>query len=170
MKALISMISAVLLIAFTVAVAGIVSTWLPGFFGGVTGNVGAKATDVRCLSAYIEILKVSISVSNNTYNTTLIVYNPSLVEIKNVNLLTDNGEEYFLNETLLPGEMKAILTPIPIQDILFGKIKNIILYGLCSDGISVWDECSLGEECWRIPVFSSSGPSFGEPQPIKVVG
>ena len=132
------MISAVLLIAFTVAVAGIVSTWLPGFFGGVTGNVENTTTSqTECAGVYLDVFRVT--------DTTILVRNPSSKQITNLVILDNTGTSYTPDKTTLTaGDIARVTSGWSAA----GKTE-VIANGLCQGEVAVTGSCSQGDACWK---------------------
>ena len=59
-KAISPMIAVVLLIAFTVAVGGIMSLWLTGYATTMTGSVETATTNqTKCAGTYIDVISVT---------------------------------------------------------------------------------------------------------------
>ena len=140
------MISAVLLIAFTVAVAGIVSTWLPGFFGGVTGSVEAGTENqTKCAGVYIDIFRVT-SLSNSSV--VLFLRNPSSQDITSINVLTDTGVSLASVGTLAQGQLISVVSDKNTTQI--SGTQEILASGLCLNSVSVTGSCAQDDPCWQL--------------------
>lgn len=134
-KAISPMISAVLLIAFTVAVAGIISIWLPGFFTRTTGSVETATTNqTKCAGTYIDVFRVTSS--------TVFIRNPSPHEISSVSVLAGDGTSIASFTSLSPGDVKSASWSV-------GSNNSVIASGLCLGSVSVTGSCSVGDSCWQ---------------------
>jgi flagellin-like protein len=136
MKAVSPMIAAVLLIAFTVAVGGVLSFWLTTLTGSTTGNVEAQTSNItKCAGASIQINRVDSS--------RIIFSNPSSQEISSVILIADKG-----GGTITPSDQ--ILSPGEIGTVSWtrGTNTSVLARGFCLQSVSVAGSCSAGEACW----------------------
>jgi len=138
------MIATVLLIAFTVAVGGILSVWFTSFTRTSTANVENASTDVtKCSGTYIDVTTVT--------NTSIIVANRGSQTINTVVCTSGNGSSWGLG-SLSSGGMNATIGwnatgAGGIYAAGFGTI--ISCSGKCLT-IGVTGSCKSGDSCWKI--------------------
>ncbi len=135
MKGISPMIATVLLIAFTVAVGGIVSLFLTGMTTtqtGLTEQTGINTT--KCAGASIDILDAS--------STKIIYANPSTQTISSIKFTAGTGEIWTPTTTSLAPGVSAAET--------WGRGTNtsVTALGLCQGSIVVKGACKVGESCW----------------------
>lgn len=129
------MVAAILLIAFTVAVGGLISVWLTSYSRTTTSAVEASTTNqTKCAGAYIKVDSVT--------NTIMIYSNPSGQIITNINITTNNGNFITPNQTSLsPGG-------IGTASWSRGTNTSVLMKGLCLVSVSVEGSCESGNPCW----------------------
>jgi len=135
-KAISPMIATVLLIAFTVAVGGILSLWMTGLTTTTTSSVENTTTDqVKCASTWINV----ISVTSNG----VIITNGGAQTITNVFCYTGTGTNVtnVATPSLVPGGISA-------GNWTIGTNTSIICSGKCLT-IGVTGECKSGQTCWK---------------------
>jgi flagellin-like protein len=146
MKGISAMIATVLLIAFTIAIGGIVSVWLTGLTTTQTQQVSNQSSaQAKCTpSLSIDLVKVPSGVLPLAANVTF--SNPSQQTITSITvLLPNNGSAIIyspLSQTLGPGLIGtayANVTALPT----FVKVS-----GLCS-GLPVSTTCDNTMACWQ---------------------
>jgi flagellin-like protein len=138
-KGISPMIATVLLIAFTVAVGGIVSIWITGFTSTTTEEV-SKQSDVEVTCSYGGISVYSLSYCSNYLSG--IVKNTNMIDIGNITVqvifdnastkkvyLCQNGSACVVSSTmsLPPGELSSF---------------NVSIGGSNYDKIHVYTNCS----------------------------
>ena len=130
------MIAVVLLIAFTVAVGGIVSIWLTGFTSITQESVEASSTNqTKCAGTYIDIISVT--------NDSVMITNRGSQNIDNPVCYSSDGTNItaLSNPTLGPGQSNTTS---------WERFNNtsVICTGSClNTGIS--GECKSTQNCWR---------------------
>jgi len=150
MKGISPMIATVLIIAFTIAVGGIISVFMTNLTKTQTGEAEKSAAGTaECAGAYIDILNVSTGVagSNN-----LLVLNPSKNGIYVTAAYDDLGNANSstnMQARLIPGEIKA-LTVVGIPG---ANAKKLTLIGFCENtanttNVSISGTCPKGGVCW----------------------
>jgi flagellin-like protein len=136
-KAISPMIATILLIAFTVAVGGIISVWLTGYTR-TTGAAVSTATEdqVKCTGTYPNIYSVT--------EDAIIITNPGSENIANITCFAGDG-------TVLPSPSVSLLVPGNVTTILWKKEGNtsVVCSGVCRS-IGVTGECRSGQICWKI--------------------
>lgn len=129
------MVAAILLIAFTVAVGGLISVWLTSYSRTTTSAVESTTTNqTKCAGAYIKVDSVTSS---------LIIYsNPSTQTITNLNITTGDGRFVTPNPTSLsPGGMGTASWSR-------GSNTSVLMKGLCLVTVSAEGSCESGQLCW----------------------
>jgi flagellin-like protein len=150
-KAISPMIATILLIAFTVAVGGIISVWLTGY----TRTTGAAVSGITenqtiCINSYPNILMVTTNA--------VIVANPGSEPITNLRCLAGNGSALWPGiqgtfvVSLSPGNLTSFYWSNStgskeVYDSGFGA--QVICSGVCRS-IGVTGECRSGQICWKI--------------------
>ena len=129
------MVAAVLLIAFTVAVGGIISLWLTGFAGRTTGTVETQVTNqTKCAGVFIAVDKVT--------DTTILYSNPSSQPISSISIAVDGITITPTTTTLDPGAVAS-------QSWTRGANTSVIVKGLCLASVPVEGRCEQGDACWE---------------------
>lgn len=137
MKALSTMVAAILLIAFTVAVGGLISVWLTSYSRTTTSAVEASTINqTKCAGAYIKVDSVT--------NTTVIFSNPSSQTISTINITTTDGKFVTPNQTSLnPGG-------IGTASWSRGSNTSVLIKGLCLASVMVEGSCDNSQTtCWN---------------------
>ena len=136
-KAISPMVAVVLLIAFTVAIGGILSLWLTGFTETTTQSVGtASKNQTKCAGTYVDIISVS--------NSSVIITNRGSQDIVNPMCFSGDGKNITTlspNTTLSPGESSSVSWER-------GSNTSVICTGSCLN-IGVSGECNLEQSCWK---------------------
>ena len=147
MKAISSMIATILLIAFTVAVGGILSVWFTGLATTQTAGIENKTGGViKCVGGLlVEEAKVPSStgtVLNVTYtNNAQYSVSGIYVEIVNASLVsTESGD----TSSLTPGAMGVHTMSISAGT----PISRVRVRGSC-EGQTISDDCEPGDACWK---------------------
>ena len=143
MKGISPLIAAVLLIAFTVAVGGIIATWLTSFSKTTTAGVESSTKGAsKCSGVYIEVKAYDNAIGTDK----IVLYNPSGETITDIKLYTDgtNRTSLLSSTTLNPsGIISASST-----DLLNG-VSTITATGLCENNVVVSGKCeSSDSSCW----------------------
>ena len=148
MKAISSMIATILLIAFTVAVGGILSVWFTGLATTQTAGIENTTSGViKCVGGLlVEEAKIpastsSISIVNVTY-TNSAQYGVVGIYVEIVNdtaLVSTLGN----TSTLTPGAMGMHSVRIGS-----GTVTRVRVRGSC-EGQAISDDCEPGDACWK---------------------
>lgn len=148
MKGISPMIATVLIIAFTIAIGGIISVFMTNLTKTTTGEAEKGAAGVsECASAYINILAVNGTGSTSS----VIISNPSSNKIY-ITGFTDNlanvSEIPEGNKILISGNTTS-LAPVKIGS----TATKIMIVGLCENSVrtsnfSISGTCPKGGSCW----------------------
>ena len=146
------MIAIVLLIAFTVAVGGILSLWLTSFTTTTTGAVETVSTNqTKCFGTYIDIVSVT--------DTAVIITNRGSQTIEGVKCFAANGtivgvlngtvtEDALSVGSMLSSEFwNSSFDATTTYDSGYGA--SVLCTGSCLN-IGVTGECKSDQSCWRI--------------------
>lgn len=135
-KGISPMIAVVLLIAFTVAVGGIMSVWMTSFTTSTTGSVDSAATNqTRCSGTYIDVISVSSSA--------VIITAKGSQSMYDISCYTDIGGNVtnITSVDLAPGASFAAIWER-------GDAGSVICTGTCLN-IGKTGECKSGQSCWK---------------------
>jgi len=142
-KGISPMIAVVLLVAFTVAVGGILSLWLTSYTTTTGESVGNATTDqIKCSA-----VRLDITVENGTFQ----LLNPSSQTIQNVICYSANGTDWQLG-TISPGSMNvSSWNNNQTRDGSYSTAhgSSIQCSGRCLT-IGVSGECRSGQSCWNV--------------------
>lgn len=130
------MIATVLLIAFTVAVGGILSLWLTGFTTTTTSSVETASTNVtKCAGTYIDVISVT--------SDAVMITNRGSQNILSIQCRDSSGNNItsVYNVTLSPGASSAGAWTRSSN-------TSYICSGTCLN-IGVTGECKSGQMCWK---------------------
>jgi flagellin-like protein len=150
MKGISPMIATVLLIAFTVAIGGLISVWITGMTNTQTAQVtNQSASQVKCTpSLIIDSVKVTTGTSCITSwcNVTISYSNPSQQTITGITALIPNLASGNLTTTAITTSLGPGSTGVAWDNVssapMFVKIN-----GLCS-GLPVSATCDNTMACW----------------------
>jgi len=136
MKGISPMISVVLLLAFTVAVGGILSVWLSGFTRTAAAGVESTATNqTKCAGTYIDV----VSVTSNAITLT----NRGSQTISVIQCFAGDGSNItgVATASLAAGASTA-------GTWTRGTNTSVVCSGQCLN-IGVTGDCESGESCWK---------------------
>jgi flagellin-like protein len=148
MKGVSPMIATVLLIAFTIAVGGIISIWLTGYTRTTTEAVGGGTEkQIKCAAS---ILKIK-DVSNTSQNVTILVYyesgSESLSNITCEALGGGHSNSTNVNGTKSPGD--SFYCPvIDFNTTNLGPLEVVRAKGMCLGEIPISVDCKPTQACW----------------------
>ncbi len=133
------MIAVVLLIAFTIAVGGIMSVWLTGYATTTQEAVENTSTDqVKCAGTYIDVISVT--------STGVIITNRGSQPISTIQCYTSDG-------TAIPQDAGGFggLSSGVSNSTTWERVSNtsIICAGQCRS-VGVTGECKSGQSCWNM--------------------
>jgi len=149
MKAISPMIAVVLLIAFTVAVGGILSTWLSTLATTQTSTISSGTEkQVRCAASALKVSEVRYptGTSRGAGVNVTVVYDSGTETLSNITVeVTARGVTDIANSTgtVVPGEARVIS--------ITGNypVEVVSARGLCRDNVPVIATCKSGETCMR---------------------
>ena len=137
-KGISPMIAVVLLVAFTVAVGGILSLWLTNYATTTTESVQtATENHTACVGTYPKIISVT--------GTTVILTNPGTENMDNIFCYSSSGKSIFdINNISNP------LTPGSTSSVSWTRDTNtsVICTGTCRN-IGITGECKSTQSCWN---------------------
>jgi hypothetical protein len=137
----------VLLIGFTVAVAGIVSVWITGTTRTQTDIIGEQATlQAQCTASSLIVKEVRRSGGqvNITYALETGVESLKNITIEAIALgNTTKIGPFYTNGTFKPGEGNS--STLNIQPV--GPLEIVRISGICQDKYPVSTECKSGRPC-----------------------
>lgn len=149
------MIAVVLLVAFTIAVGGIISVWLTGYTRTTTETVGGTTEkQIKCASS---ILRIKDVVNSTTANTTILIYYESGTEkLKTLGCEAIGNATVATSTTLSPSEPSAGFSA---GDSITCNINATSAAGIdvldrvrtkatCQDEIPVSADCKPDQACW----------------------
>jgi flagellin-like protein len=141
MKGISPMIAVVLLIAFTVAVGGIISVWLTGFTRTTTGGTESRAEALSRCSAGFEIISC-------TKDKIYLIHYGSDLTLFPLSIVTSDK-----TVTILSGEDAKNFTSGTVRNISFSRGENtsVIVKAICqykSTNVSIEASCFKGDKCW----------------------
>lgn len=135
MKGISPMIATVLLIAFTIAVGGILSVWLTGYTRTTTATVETQGENqTKCAGSYIKIDSATAS--------RIIYSNPSTQTVSNITFITSDGTSVNTTNTSLTSGNVAQTNWTK------GTNTSILAKGLCLASIPVEGSCKSTDQCW----------------------
>ena len=142
-KAISPMIATVLLIAFTVAVGGILSLWLTGYTTTTTSAVETATTNqTKCAGTYIDVISVA--------SDAILITNRGSQSISSIRCYSANASSWGLG-TIAPGEMNTTKwnSSGTAGTYATGFGTSITCTGNCLN-IGVTGECKSGQTCWKV--------------------
>lgn len=136
MKGLSPVVSTIILIAFAVAVGGLVAIWLTGFATSTTEFTSQRGEELTaCANAR---LKVDLVTATN-----IIYSNPSSKTVTNITAYDGSGRNLTFNASNLVPAQATNLTWAR------GTNTSVLLKGICEGTVAVEGECKSGQSCWE---------------------
>lgn len=136
MKGLSPVVATIMLIAFAVAVGGLVSIWLTGFATSTTEFTSKRGDELTlCAGARLDVDSVTA--------TGIVYSNPSSRAILNITVYDGNGRNLTFNA--------SNLSPSQVTNLTWARGTNtsILLRGICENSVPVKGECKDGQGCWK---------------------
>jgi len=129
------MIAAILLVAFAVAVGGIISAWMTSFTRTTTGTVSSLTENqTKCAGVYIAIDAVT--------NSAIIFHNPSAEPLSNIYVYAGDGTTVASGLSLSAGASHSVPWTA-------GSNTSVYITGTCRN-IGVSGSCERGQDCWKV--------------------
>lgn len=136
MKGISPIIATILLIAFAVSVAALVSVWLTGFTGDTTEMTSERGNKItECTGTSLDVESVT--------DTGIIYINPSIKKVTNITVYDESGRNLTYNASDLNSGQVGNVTWAR------GSNASIFMTGLCEGLILVRGNCKAGLSCWR---------------------
>ncbi len=140
-KGISPMIAVVLLVAFTVAVGGIISLWMTNYATETTGSVEtASENQTKCAGTYIDIVSVGTDI--------ILISGRGTESINSITCYAGNGSWWGMG-SLSPGEINSTKwDPTGTggsYESGFGTV--ITCTGTCRN-IGISSQCESGYSCW----------------------
>lgn len=135
MKGLSPIVATIVLIAFAVAVGGLVALWLTNFATSTTeytSEQGDKLT--ACAGTRLKF--------DNVGSSSIVYSNPTVKTITNITVYDMNGRNLTFNSTdMAPGQ---------VANITWARASNtsVFMRGVCEAAIVVEGNCKTGQVCW----------------------
>ncbi len=148
MKAISPMIAVVLLIAFTVAVGGILSVWLSTLAQTQTSTVSSGTEkQVKCSASALKISEVRYPTGTGNANVNVtVVYDSGRETLSNITVeITARGNISIANSTgaVQPGEARSVSIAANFPPEL------VSARGLCQGAVPIIGTCKSGESCMK---------------------
>ena len=136
MKGLSPLIASIILIAFAVAIGGLISIWLTGFATKTTEYTSEQGDkSLQCSGARLQVDRVT--------DTEIVYSNPTAKTITGVTVYDEVGRNLTFNATdLLPGQ---------VTNATWSRAGNtsVLLRGTCQGSVIVEGSCEAGRVCWK---------------------
>jgi flagellin-like protein len=150
-KAISPMIATVLLIAFTVAVGGILSLWLTSLTSTQTTTTGSAAEkQVLCARSVLSIDEVDYSTTDDANVT--VTYTYGTESLTNVNIYFVDSARASYNKTqtgtLSPGDTKAYA--VSGSGLTGSTFQEVRIVAMCQATYPVSGECKSGQACMHL--------------------
>ena len=150
MKAISPMIAVILLIAFTVAIGGILSVWLSGLVSTQTSTVSSGSDkQIKCAGSALRISEVrypSSPTSGRGSVNVSVIYDTGTEVLSNISVeVSGKGivDSATSTGTVVPGEGRALtFTANFPPDLVSAR-------GLCQSNVPVVAECKSGQPCMK---------------------
>jgi hypothetical protein len=157
------MIAIVLLIAFTVAVGGILSVWLTTLTSTQTTTTGSAAEkQILCARSVLQISEVTSNLSSSDYSNVTVIYEYGTENLYNFSItFVDNARNSATtNNTLTPqynnsaGQylspgMMIVWQVTPAHGLSLGgsSLYSVRVRALCQEDYPISSECKSGQSC-----------------------
>ncbi len=147
MKGISPLVAAVLLIAFTVAIGGIISVWLTTFSKTATQQVQAATEyQIRCA-----VNRLSLKVFEDANKIFVTNEGPENVTLSSILLSDGSYANFNATVTLTKGESKMIevnKTDIIDTALDLGGKSYVTVKGLCLGAVPIEETCKNTQDCW----------------------
>ena len=147
MKGISPLVASVLLIGFTVAIAGIISVWLTGSTRTQTEIIGEQANlQAHCLGSSLVVKEVRRSGGQVNVTYALETGTESLNNITIEAIALGNSTKigpFYTNSTLGPGDGNS--STLTIQPV--GSLELVRVVGICQKKFPISTECKAGKPC-----------------------
>lgn len=157
MKAISPMIAVVLLIAFTVAIGGLVSVWFSNLTSSQTATVQSSAESLaNCAASTLTVSEVRWGTTGTSRLVNVTVHSGGEENLKNVSITVVGlggaiSSPKFFNATgddMTPGQFYA--TSMNVTSNVSGLPPELVsVTGVCKNSYSVRGECKSGDACMK---------------------
>ena len=150
-KAISPMIATVLLIAFTVAVGGILSLWLSSLASTQTETTGAAAEkQVLCARSVLTVDEVDYSTTANANVTVSYTYGTENLTAVNIYFIDSKRASYNKSQTgtsysISPGEIRTYA--VTSTGLTGAEFQDVKIVATCQSTYPVSGECKAGQGC-----------------------
>lgn len=136
MKGLSPIVATIVLIAFAVAVGGLVALWLTNFATSTTEYTSEQGDKLTACAG--SRLKFDTVTANS-----IIYSNPTVKTITNITVYDMNGRNLTFNA--------SDMSPGQVMNITWTKGSNtsVFMRGVCEGAIVVEGQCKSGQICWE---------------------
>ncbi|HLC39609.1 MAG TPA: archaellin/type IV pilin N-terminal domain-containing protein [archaeon] len=154
LKGISPLIATVIVLAFTIAVAGIVGVFLTGFTTSQTGSVGTTGTKLtQCASSALDIDWVKIYCGTGIKNANITVsYATGSRSLSNITLLAVSGgnTSRIANQTEMQvGDFYSWYLNITSSNPLLPcPVDSFRVTGLCLNETTIQAQCDKGDACY----------------------
>jgi len=151
-KGIDSMIATVLLIAFTVAVGGILSVWLTSMASTQTETTGSAANaQTLCARSVLVIKEVDYSTTANANVT--VGYNYGTENLTAINIYFIDAKRASYNKTfsgtnsgsMIPGDLKTFA--VTATGLTGDSFQDVRVVAMCQGTYPISTECKTGQSC-----------------------
>lgn len=157
MKAISPMIAVVLLIAFTVAIGGLVSVWLSTLTSSQTGTIQVSAENLaKCASSTLAASEVRWASPGTSRIVNVTITSGGTENLKNITITvagpggSTNSPKFFngTGDDLIPGLTYATSMNVTANVSLLPP-ELVSVTGICQGSFAVRGECKAGEKCMK---------------------
>jgi flagellin-like protein len=149
-KGISPMIAIVLLIAFTVAVGGILSLWLTTLTSTQTTTTGSAAEkQILCARSVLEITEVYYETPQNANVTVSYTYGTESLTSFNFFFVdaARNSQNKTASGTLTPGDSETFAITSLTNLASSGSYQLVRVIAMCQDAYPISSECKSGQSC-----------------------
>ncbi len=157
MKAISPMIAVVLLIAFSVAIGGLVSVWFSTLTSTQTGIVQSGAENLaKCATSTLAVDEVRWLATGSSRTVNVTVSSGGLENLKNITITvtgpggSTNSPKFFngTGDDFIPGSTYA--TSINVTANVSALPPELVsVTGICQNSFAIRGECKAGEKCMK---------------------
>ncbi len=157
MKAISPMIAVILLIAFVVAIGGLISVWFSTLTSSQTGTIETSADALaKCASSTLSVDEVRWASPGSSRIVNVTVVGGGTENLKNITITVAatggsiNSPKFFngTGDDFIPGSLYS--TSINITANVSSLPPEIVtVTGICQNTFSVRGECKAGQDCMK---------------------
>lgn len=154
MKGVSPFIATVLIIAFTIAVGGIVALWLTTFSTTTTTTVGTSGEkQIKCVGSSISVKEVRYSTSDLTLVNVTVTHDIGTEQLFNLTIevsaggMTNSSATVFTTTTDPFGQGESYAANVNTNITMAPEYVRVRAF--CQTTVAVVGECKAGEECMK---------------------